>query len=40
LQFLISLNRAGKFTAELTVNDKDSKKTVTQVIPFTVVPGR
>jgi hypothetical protein len=40
LQFLISLNRAGKFTAELTVNDKDANKKVTQTVPFTVVPGR
>jgi hypothetical protein len=37
-QFLVSLNRAGKFAVELKVTDNIAKKTVTQKIPFTVVP--
>jgi len=40
LQFLVSLNRAGKFTAVMTVEDKDANKKIEQKVPFTVVPGR
>jgi hypothetical protein len=35
-QFLVSLNRAGKFTLELKATDQVGKKTVTQTIPFQV----
>ncbi len=37
-QFLISLNRAGKFTVELKATDKLANKTATTLIPITVVP--
>jgi hypothetical protein len=41
LQFLVTLNRAGKFKAELTVTDKAANnKKATLTIPFTVVPGQ
>jgi hypothetical protein len=36
-QFLVSLNRPGKFTVELKATDKLTNKTVTQKLPFTVV---
>jgi hypothetical protein len=39
-QFLVSLNRPGKFTAELKATDKLANKTVTMTIPFTVAPPR
>jgi hypothetical protein len=38
VQFLVSLNRPGKFTVELKTTDLLSNKTVTQSFPFTVHP--
>jgi hypothetical protein len=37
--FLLSLNRAGKFTVELKATDKVSKKTTKVTIPLTVMPA-
>jgi hypothetical protein len=38
--FMASLNRAGKFTLELTATDKISGKTTTQSFPFVVNPSK
>jgi hypothetical protein len=37
VQFLLSLNRPGKFTAEITAKDEASGKTATLSVPVTVV---
>jgi hypothetical protein len=39
-QFLLSLNRPGKFTAEITATDESSKKTATLSVPVTIVEGK
>ncbi len=39
-QFLASLNRAGKFTLELTATDKIANKTTTHSFPFVVNPSK
>jgi hypothetical protein len=37
VQFFLALNRPGKFTAEITATDEESKKTATLSVPLTVV---
>src|SRR5262249_37750888 len=37
-QFLVTLNRPGKFSVELKATDKIANKTTTLTIPFTVAP--
>jgi hypothetical protein len=36
VQFLLSLNRSGRFTAEITATDSESKKTATLSVPILV----
>jgi hypothetical protein len=40
LKFLLSLNRPGKFTVELTATDQASGRSATQKFPLTVSPAR
>jgi hypothetical protein len=40
VQFLVALNRPGKFTAELKATDRVSGKTTTASLPLTVQPGK
>jgi hypothetical protein len=40
VQFLVALNRPGKFTVELKATDRVSGKTTTASLPLTVRPGR
>ena len=40
VQFLLSPNRPGKFTAEITATDEVGKKTATLSVPLTVVEAK
>jgi hypothetical protein len=40
IQFLVSLNRPGKFTVEIKTTDQMSNKSVTQSFPITVNPAK
>jgi hypothetical protein len=40
VQFLLGLNRPGKFTVELTATDKSNNKKATQSFPITVSPSK
>lgn len=40
LQFLLPLNRAGKFTIEIKATDQVSKKTATLAYPYTVIDSK
>ena len=37
LQFLLPLNRSGKYTIEIKATDQVSKKTTTLAFPYTVI---
>jgi hypothetical protein len=40
VQFLLALNRPGRFTAEITATDAATKKTATLSLPLTIVEGK